>query len=62
MPLEGMERKKYLELKFGGKNNYKNVYENIYNVGLENNIHFQFEKIAKTQLNFDYLNHNKNTL
>ena len=46
MPLEGMERKKYLELKFGGKNNYKNIYENIYNVGLKNNIHFQFEKIA----------------
>ena len=47
MPLEGMERKKYLELKFGGKNNYKSIYENIYNVGLKNNIHFQFEKIAK---------------
>ena len=52
MPLEGMERKKYLELKFGGKNNYKNIYENIYNVGLENNIHFQFEKITKTPNSF----------
>ena len=52
MPLEGMERKKYLELKFGGKNNYKNIYENIYNVGLKNNIHFQFEKIAKTPNSF----------
>ena len=39
MPLEGMERKKYLELKFGGKNNYKNIYKNIYNVGLKNNIY-----------------------
>ena len=52
MPLEGMERKKYLELKFGGKNNYKNIYENIYNVGLKNNIHFQFEKISKTPNSF----------
>ena len=52
MPLEGMERKKYLELKFGGQNNYKNIYENIYNVGLENNVHFQFEKIAKTPNSF----------
>ncbi|MFL2509671.1 MAG: DsbA family protein [Alphaproteobacteria bacterium] len=52
MPLEGMERKKYLELKFGGKNNYKNIYENIYNVGLKNNIHFQFEKIDKTPNSF----------
>ncbi|MDC0037893.1 DsbA family oxidoreductase [Alphaproteobacteria bacterium] len=52
MPIEGMERKKYLELKFGGKNNYKSIYKNIYNVGLKNNIHFQFDKIAKTPNSF----------
>lgn len=45
MPLEGMERKKFLEIKFGGKENAKKIYDTIYRQGLNNNIYFQFEKI-----------------
>ena len=52
MPLEGMERKKYLELKFGGKENAKNTYESIYQTGVINNIYFQFEKILVTPNSF----------
>ena len=37
MPVEGMERQQYLEVKFGG---------------IENNIHFQFEKIVTTPNSF----------
>ena len=50
IPIEGMERKKYLKLKFGGKDNYQNIYKNIYNVGLKNGIHFQFETLQKVCL------------
>ena len=45
MPKEGMDRERYLELKFGGKENAKKTYQSIYNAGLSNDIHFQFEKI-----------------
>ena len=48
MPLLGMERQKYLEEKFGGKKNADLNYSIIYEKGLENNIHFQFEKIKIT--------------
>ena len=52
MPDEGMERQKYLEVKFGGKQKAKDTYQSIYNVGVENNIHFQFEKIKTTPNSF----------
>ena len=52
MPIEGMERQKYLEVKFGGKQKAKDTYQSIYNVGIENNIHFQFEKIKTTPNSF----------
>ena len=52
MPYEGMERQKYLEVKFGGKQKAKDTYQSIYNVGIENNIHFQFEKIKTTPNSF----------
>ena len=52
MPYEGMERQKYLEVKFEGKQKAKDVYQSIYNVGIENNIHFQFEKIKTTPNSF----------
>ena len=52
MPNEGLERQKYLEAKFGGKQKAKNAYQSIYNAGIENNIHFQFEKILTTPNSF----------
>ena len=52
MPYEGMERQKYLEVKFEGKQKAKDTYQTIYNVGIENNIHFQFEKIKTTPNSF----------
>ena len=52
MPNEGMERQQYLEVKFGGKQKAKDTYQSIYNVGIENNIHFQFGKIVTTPNSF----------
>ena len=52
MPSEGMDRQQYLEVKFGGKQKAKDAYQSIYNVGIENNIHFQFEKIKTTPNSF----------
>jgi len=52
MPMDGIERKKYLEIKFNGADNAKNIYNNIYKVGLDNNIHFQFDKITTTPNSF----------
>ena len=52
MPLEGMDRQKYLEIKFDGKENAKKIYKDIYKVGLLNDIHFQFEKIFLTPNSF----------
>ena len=45
MPIKGMDRQRYLELKFGGKKNATETYRVIYEQGIENNIYFQFEKI-----------------
>ena len=52
MPKEGMDRQKYLELKFSGKENAKQTYASIYESGLKNNIHFQFTKITLTPNSF----------
>lgn len=52
MPKEGMSRQKYLEHKFGGKKNAKEAYQSIYDAGLSNDIHFQFEKILTTPHSF----------
>ena len=46
MPVEGMERQKYLDHKFGGKDNAKKVYDDIYKAGKEIGIYFQFDKIT----------------
>ena len=50
--LEGMDRQKYLELKFDGKENAKKIYESINKEGIKNNIHFQFQKITLTPNSF----------
>ena len=47
-----MQRQLYLESKFGGKQKAKDAYKKIYNIGIENNIHFQFEKIVTTPNSF----------
>mgnify|MGYP001225881436 CR=1 FL=1 len=52
MPNEGMGRQQYLEAKFGGKQKAINAYQSIYNAGIKNNIHFQFEKIVMTPNSF----------
>ena len=52
MPSDGIERKKYLDLKFNGEENAKKIYDNIYNAGKEYGIHFQFNKITKTPNSF----------
>jgi len=52
MPIAGMKRQQYLEVKFGGKQKAKDTYQSIYNKGIENNIHFQFEKIITTPNSF----------
>ena len=52
MPIEGINRNEYLQKKFGGEIEAKNKYELIYKAGLENDIHFQFQKIKITPNSF----------
>lgn len=52
MPIEGMDRQKYLEKKFNGKETSKKIYKTIYAEGLKYNIHFQFDKISITPNSF----------
>lgn len=52
MPLEGMDRQKYLEKKFKGKAEAQKIYQSIHDEGLKNNIHFQFSKISITPNSF----------
>ena len=52
MPIEGINREKYLETKFKGKEKVTKVYKAIYNEGLKNNIYFQFDKIQNTPNSF----------
>ena len=48
MPANGMDRQRYLELKFGGAERAATVYEPIKQVGRSEGIAFAFEKIAHT--------------
>ena len=52
MPLEGMNRKDYLNNKFGGKIQADKIYKEINEVGKNIGIYFQFEKIKKTPNTF----------
>jgi len=52
MPNEGMDRNLYLINKFGGKEQATRSYSYINKTGLENGIHFQFDKIIKTPNSF----------
>ena len=48
MPVEGISRNKYLEIKFGGKNNATLMYENMKFKAREAGMNFNLEKIKKT--------------
>ncbi len=48
MPQQGMDRQRYLELKFGGAERAAAVYEPIRQTGLSEGIDFAFDKIART--------------
>ncbi len=52
MPQEGMDRKIYLNSKFGSMKNAEENYLRITNAGIINNIYFQFSKIKKTPNSF----------
>ena len=48
MPVEGISRNKYLEVKFGGKDNATPMYENMKFKAREAGMNFNLEKIKKT--------------
>ncbi len=48
MPAEGMDRQRYLELKFGGAERAATVYEPIKQAGLSEGIAFAFDKMTRT--------------
>ena len=48
MPIDGMERKAYLEYKFGSQPTAKKIYKNIENVAVEDGLKIAFDRIQKT--------------
>lgn len=48
MPAEGLERQRYLELKFGGAENAKAVYDQVRAAGESEAIDFVFDKMTRT--------------
>ena len=48
MPIEGISRDKYLEIKFGGKDYAASMYENMKLKAKESGLNFNLEKIKKT--------------
>ena len=52
MPLDGMDRQKYLTAKFGSEKNATSIYQRIEDEGKKNNIFFEFSKITKTPNSF----------
>jgi predicted DsbA family dithiol-disulfide isomerase len=53
MPREGMERTRYLAMKFGSQEQAQKLYENIAALGAEEGIEFHFEHISRTPNTFD---------
>lgn len=53
MPAEGMERQRYLALKFGGVENAQRVYDHIASAGQEEDIAFNFAGIGRTPNTLD---------
>ncbi|MBL8072745.1 MAG: DsbA family oxidoreductase [Nitrospira sp.] len=52
MPQQGMDRRQYLEAKFGGSAAAQAIYEQVTRVGAEEGIPFAFERIARTPNTF----------
>lgn len=48
MPAAGLERERYLTLKFGGSDRASQLYDNIRRVGETEGINFDFDRIART--------------
>lgn len=48
MPLDGIDRQTYLNLKFGGSINAQEVYSNIINAGASEDLDFNFTAISRT--------------
>ena len=48
MPREGIDRQRYLELKFGGPAGARQVYDQVRQVGVQEGIDFDFEAIRHT--------------
>ncbi len=48
MPNKGMERKAYLDYKFGSRRTAETIYKNIENVAVEDGLKIAFERILKT--------------
>ena len=52
MPRNGMDRRQYLEAKFGSPAAAREIYEQVSTAGTEEGIHFAFERIARTPNTF----------
>ena len=53
MPAEGMDRQSYLQAKFGGPDNARQVYDRVREAGREEDIPFAFESIQRTPNTID---------
>lgn len=53
MPTEGMDRREYLEVKFGGPERADRIYEAVRAAGESEGIHFAFERMRRTPNTFD---------
>jgi predicted DsbA family dithiol-disulfide isomerase len=53
MPREGMDRRQYVETKFGGRERAKQIYEHIEDAGRSEGIAFAYDKIARTPNTLD---------
>ena len=53
LPREGVDRKEYLQKKFGGAERVRHIYDNIREAGAEDGIDFRFDRIARTPNTFD---------
>jgi predicted DsbA family dithiol-disulfide isomerase len=52
MPQQGMDRRQYLDAKFGGSAAAQAIYDQVSRAGAEEGIHFAFERIARTPNTF----------
>lgn len=53
LPREGVDRKDYLQKKFGGEDRARHIYDNIREAGADDGIDFRFDRIKRTPNTFD---------